>query len=93
MLSAFFLFGLVSTTLMITTNINTSLFETQALIIKIMAHHSEKDKGDSEEVTLMESNWMKIFSWIPQYIFNKDHLSKRSQVQTYQLNMTKESFC
>jgi hypothetical protein len=76
MLSAFFLFGLVSTTLLITTNINTSLFEAQALIIKIMPHHSEKDKGDSEEVTLMGSNWMQIFSWIPQYIFNMDHAFK-----------------
>ena len=58
MLSAFFLFGLVSTTLLITTNIN---FEAQTLIIKIMPLHSEKDNGDSEEVTLMGSNWMQIF--------------------------------
>jgi hypothetical protein len=69
-LSAIFIFGFVSTVLLITTNLNDSLFEAQALVIKSLPYSSQ---NNNESVILVGSNWMQLFSWIPEYIFGKGH--------------------
>lgn len=72
-LSAIFIFGFVSTVLLITTNLNGSLFEAQALVIKFLPSSAQKGQSSNETVILMGSNWMQLFSWIPEYIFGKGH--------------------
>jgi 4-amino-4-deoxy-L-arabinose transferase-like glycosyltransferase len=74
--SALFIFGFVSTTLLININLNGSLFTAQALIIKSLPYTNQKGQNPTENVILMGSNWMQSFSWIPEYIFNKDHSFK-----------------
>jgi Dolichyl-phosphate-mannose-protein mannosyltransferase len=71
--SAIFIFGFVSTVLLITTNLNGSLFEAQALVIKFLPSSAQKGQSSNENVILMGSNWMQLFSWIPEYIFGKGH--------------------
>ena len=74
--SLLFVFGFVSTALLINLNLNGSLFTAQALIIKLLPSTSQKDHSTTENVFLIGSNWMQSFSWIPKYIFNKDHSFK-----------------
>ena len=74
--SALFIFGFVSTALLININLNGSLFTAQALIIKSLPYTNQKGNNTTESVFLIGSNWMQSFSWIPKYIFNKDHLFK-----------------
>jgi 4-amino-4-deoxy-L-arabinose transferase-like glycosyltransferase len=74
--SLLFVFGFVSTALLININLNGSLFTAQALIIKLLPSTSHKDHNTTENVFLIGSNWMQSFSWIPKYIFNKDHSFK-----------------
>jgi 4-amino-4-deoxy-L-arabinose transferase-like glycosyltransferase len=74
--SALFIFGFVSTALLININLNGSLFTAQALIIKLLPYTDQKGQDTAENVILMGSNWMQSFSWIPEYIFNKGHSFK-----------------
>jgi hypothetical protein len=74
--SALFIFGLISTVLLININLNGSLFTAQALIIKLLPYTGQKGQDTAENVILMGSNWMQSFSWIPEYIFNKGHSFK-----------------
>ena len=74
--SALFIFGFVSTTLLINMNLNGSLFTAQALVIKSLPYTNQKGQSPTENVILMGSNWMQSFSWIPEYVFNKDHSFK-----------------
>jgi 4-amino-4-deoxy-L-arabinose transferase-like glycosyltransferase len=74
--SALFIFGFVSTVLLININLNGSLFTAQALIIKSLPYTDQKGHSTTESVILVGSNWMQSFSWIPEYIFSKDHSFK-----------------
>jgi 4-amino-4-deoxy-L-arabinose transferase-like glycosyltransferase len=75
--SAIFIFGFISTVLLINTNLNGSLFEAQALVIRSLPSSTQKDQiSNNENVILMGSNWMQLFSWIPNYIFDKNHSFK-----------------
>jgi len=74
--SALFIFGLISTILLININLNESLFMAQALIIKLLPYTDLKGQETAENVILMGSNWMQSFSWIPEYVFNKGHSFK-----------------
>jgi 4-amino-4-deoxy-L-arabinose transferase-like glycosyltransferase len=74
--SALFIFGFVSTVLLININLNGSLFTAQALIIKSLPYTIQKDHSTTENVILVGSNWMQSLSWIPEYIFSKGHSFK-----------------
>jgi 4-amino-4-deoxy-L-arabinose transferase-like glycosyltransferase len=74
--SALFVFGFVSTVLLINLSLNGSLFTAQALIVELLPNTNQKDEKTKQNVILMGSNWMQSFSWIPEYIFNKDHTFK-----------------
>jgi 4-amino-4-deoxy-L-arabinose transferase-like glycosyltransferase len=73
------IFGLSTTIILLTTaNVNTIFFELYALINENLAGPQEDNNSNKQEVkiggtTLMGSNWMQTFSWIPKYVFNKDH--------------------
>ena len=38
-----------------------------------MPYTTQKGQSSNENVILMGSNWMQLFSWIPEYIFGKGH--------------------
>jgi hypothetical protein len=89
MFSAIFIFGFVSTVLLITTDLNGSLFEAQALVIKSLPYSSQ---NTNESIILMGSNWMQLLSWIPEYIFGKGHSFKtfvEKNLPIEQINTTK----
>lgn len=77
-ISAIGLFGLIVTTILITSNVNRTFFELYALIVATLPQSQEDDSDntnddDNEKAIMMGSNWMQTFSWIPKYIFDQDH--------------------
>jgi 4-amino-4-deoxy-L-arabinose transferase-like glycosyltransferase len=65
------IFGIASTSAIITIDVNHTFFQMYAFIIE---HLPESQKGQSTfNVTMMGSNWMQVFSWVPEFIFNKEH--------------------
>ena len=69
------IFGLVTTTMIITTNLSSSEFEAAAFIVKyLQGNYFEKnvDKNYSDDVTIITSP---IYSWIYKYAFNRDHIT------------------
>jgi hypothetical protein len=71
-ISAIAIFGLVSTTMLITTNVNSSYFQVYAFIVQHLPDISNNSNNNTKPI-MMGSAWMQEFSWIPKYIFNKDH--------------------
>jgi MFS family permease len=68
------IFGLVITAASASLNLNNTFFEAYTFIVTYLSNHSMDYGNDSEEKTvMMGSNWAQIFSWIPKYIFDKDH--------------------
>jgi Dolichyl-phosphate-mannose-protein mannosyltransferase len=71
-------FGLVSTTMLITTttttNRNLSYFEAIAFIVDYLPDNNNKNKMDNSNKVTVISN--PIYLWIPQYIFDTNHQYK-----------------
>ena len=69
-------FGLVSTTLLISTDVNSSFYAAYALLIKHLPDKpNENSEGgeDEEKVTVIgPRRWGIYYFWIPKYVFNKD---------------------
>ena len=64
------IFGLINTILLITTDVNGSLFEAYAAFVGYLPDDDDNIVGD--EVTLITSvKWGTYFYWIPKYIFDK----------------------
>jgi 4-amino-4-deoxy-L-arabinose transferase-like glycosyltransferase len=80
-ISAIGVFGLVSTTMLITTNVNSSYFQLYAFIVQYLPDHNDNNNyddndsydGRSKKVIMVASNWMQGFSWIPKYVFQEEH--------------------
>jgi hypothetical protein len=83
--SAIGIFGLVSTTLLITTDVNSSYFNIYSFIVQHLP--DRKDNGssttgstgsmnnitmDANKVTMIGRHYVRAFIWIPKYIFHKD---------------------
>jgi hypothetical protein len=69
------IFGIASISAIITLDVNHTFFQMYAFIVE---HLPESQKGkniinDDQGVTMMGSNWMQVFSWVPKYIFDKEH--------------------
>ena len=65
------IFGLTSTILLVTTDVNGSLFEAYAAFVGYLPE--DDDNSVDDEVTLNTSvKWGTYFYWIPKYIFNKE---------------------
>ena len=83
-ISAIGVFGLVSTTVLVTTNLNSSFFDLYAFITQVLKNSVERESG---RVTVIGNNWaISSFEWIPNYVYKMEHEFKtfysRQQVQT-----------
>jgi Dolichyl-phosphate-mannose-protein mannosyltransferase len=69
------IFGMTSTIAIITLDVNHTFFQMYALIVEHLpeSHKGNSTISDDQDVTMMGSNWMQVFSWAPKYIFDKDH--------------------
>jgi hypothetical protein len=80
MVSAIGIFGLISTSMLITTNRNSSFFEVYAFIVQHLPNKisvDDKIVNNNNKVTMIGNNWgtgagVWSFSWIPKYVFQKD---------------------
>jgi hypothetical protein len=72
--------GLSISILLISTNVNSTFFEIYALVTENLpnspVNNSNNEAENDRGITIMGSNWMQTFSWIPQYVFEKDHTFK-----------------
>lgn len=65
------IFGLVTTTMLITIEPNSSFFEAYAVVTKYLAQDNSSDL-ENWESTLIGRYWTKSFVWIPKFVFQKD---------------------
>jgi hypothetical protein len=73
-ISAIGIFGLITTATLVTLNLNSTFFKIYAFIVAYLPSQDEAIGNDIEDRTIMMGhNWMQIYSWIPKYIFDKDH--------------------
>jgi hypothetical protein len=68
------LFGLITSALLISTNITSEYFETISFIAHYLSEDIKTKDNDTEskEVTLIGGRWVPGFSWIFTYIFDRD---------------------
>jgi len=66
-ISAIGIFGLISTTMLITTNPNSSFFNLYGLIIDLIKGSvgTSSDDNDIKKITLIGDHWVAAFAWIP----------------------------
>jgi Dolichyl-phosphate-mannose-protein mannosyltransferase len=80
-ISAIGTFGFVVTNALVTLNLNSTYFEIYSFIAAYVPSQDKDLAGGKENATIMGSNWMQIFSWVPKYIFDKDHAFKTFQMR------------
>ena len=71
--SAIAIFGLISTTMLITTNLNSSFFAVYGFIIQNLQNsfdNSINDYTDNKGVTLIGDHWIAGFAWIPKEVLD-----------------------
>lgn len=71
--SSIVVFGIISTTLLVSTNLTSTYFDLYTYLVKSLP--ASNDKVDST-VTMIGPHWTRSFFWIPKYIFNKDLIFK-----------------
>ena len=76
-IAAIGIFGLVSTSILITTNVNTSYFQVYAFIAQYLPTLKQNDYDSNDMVTMVGNHWIQGFSWIPKYVLGKDHVFKK----------------
>lgn len=72
------LFGLTSTTILITSNVNTTYFNIYASLTDYLIDESKVNDGNSEkkdinkeqEITIIGRHWTRSFYWIPKFVFD-----------------------
>jgi Dolichyl-phosphate-mannose-protein mannosyltransferase len=69
------IFGIASISAIITLDVNHTFFQMYAFIVEHLpeSHKGKSTINDDKDVTVMGSNWMQVFSWVPKYIFDKEH--------------------
>ena len=72
-ISAIAIFGLVTTFILLASNVNSMFFELYAFITDLLPDFNKSNRSDNERVVVIGSNWMQTFSWIPRYVFDEDH--------------------
>jgi hypothetical protein len=72
-ISAIAIFGLAATFVLLTSNVNSMFFEVYAFITDRLPDLHKNSRSNNESVVVIGSNWMQTFSWIPKYVFDKDH--------------------
>jgi hypothetical protein len=71
--SSIVVFGIISTTLLVSTDLTSTYFDLYAYLVKSLP--ASNNKVDST-VTMIGPHWTRSFFWIPKYIFNKDLIFK-----------------
>jgi Ca2+/Na+ antiporter len=68
------IFGLVSTTMIITTNVTSFYFEVYSFILQDLLNYKDNDNNvnNNDKVTMIGRHWTRSFYWIPKYVFDKD---------------------
>jgi hypothetical protein len=69
-ISGIAIFGLISTTLLITTNVNSTYFDMYASIIQNLQINNNNNNHD--KVTMIGQSYSRTFFWIPRYVLHKD---------------------
>jgi hypothetical protein len=69
-ISSIYIFGFVSTMMLITTNLNSTYYQVVASIIQHL--HPIGSKGSEDKTTLIGNRWVPGFSWIPDFVFPTD---------------------
>lgn len=70
-ISGIIIFGLISTTMLITTNVNSSVYKTLAVIVQKLP--DKDDTNNTASVTLVAAP---TYFWLPRYAFDKDFEEK-----------------
>ena len=66
------IFGLGITAILVSLDLNSTFFEIYAFISVYLPSQDRSDTSEDKTI-IMGNNWMQIFSWIPKYVFDKDH--------------------
>jgi hypothetical protein len=77
-ISAIGAFGLLSTTILITTNVTSSYFNVYLFIVQYLANQRNNSDDDSDittpndedKITMVGRHWTRSFFWIPRYVFD-----------------------
>jgi len=80
-ISAIAIFGLISTSMLIVTNLNLVYFEIYSTISKQLAHGNIAHPED--HVTLIGDQWTASFSWIPKYVLNIEHAYAKYYISSH----------
>jgi 4-amino-4-deoxy-L-arabinose transferase-like glycosyltransferase len=69
------IFGLVCTVILITMNLNSSLFQLYAFIAEYIPSYKvgDNDINSNSKITMIADKGMRDIGWIPKYVLNKDH--------------------
>jgi hypothetical protein len=82
------IFGMINSTLLITTNVNSSYLEVYAFVVRHLVQESQKANHENkqineknsarpsgyndEKITLIGNQWTRGYYWIPKYVFDTD---------------------
>lgn len=82
------IFGMINSTLLITTNVNSSYLEVYAFVVRHQVQESQKANHENkqineknsarpsgyndEKITLIGNQWTRGYYWIPKYVFDTD---------------------
>ena len=79
MISAIGIFGLVSTTMLITSNVTSSYFKVYSFLVSYVANQIPHDnhvdltgKAEDDKIAMVGRHWTQSFYWIPKYVFDVD---------------------
>ena len=76
-ISAIGLFGLLSTTMLITTNVNSGYFKISSLIVQSLQYlkgsNNTHNNNYDNNLTLIGTDYVGGFSWIPEYVLGINH--------------------
>jgi dolichyl-phosphate-mannose-protein mannosyltransferase len=98
-------FGLISTTILINTNVTSSFFLTYSNIVKYLTSQTNSNNeidasaksdtipSNNDKITMLGRHWTRTFFWIPSYIFNVDmDFKKINNVDDLPISTTEDKF-
>jgi hypothetical protein len=72
-ISGIIIFGLISTTMLITTNVNSTVYKALAVLIQKLPNKEDDDTNNTSPVTLVGAP---TYFWLPRYAYDKDFVDK-----------------
>ncbi len=82
LISAVIIFGLLITTMLIETNLNTSYFQLNLFRVRELEHHDSnlQNQGNSDNTTVIGSHRTRALMWIPMYIFKDNVIFRETDI-------------